>query len=281
MKRTLIVSALASVALLVVVPGIVLGQQQNPLFATKEFVENAIQQFNQQVVDPLADAVAALQGEVDELEQRVETLDPPIGPTITTDRAFMSPLSSPNTLQLIDTDDGTVIETYPGTSGSFGPQLSVNCDGTRALLPVDQFSPITDTLLVDTNTGQVIQAYSAPVEGPFSVFAGFACNRLDLLEADIPLIRNRAAISYQFGDSRCPDGCLTLLIDTDTGAVIESYSGFALPRQFFSCAGDKLVIFSDFGRGLGTMVDTVTGAEIMSVENSLRLTFVCPPPQAE
>ena len=43
MKRTLIISALASVALLVVVPGIVLGQQQNPLFATKEFVENAIQ----------------------------------------------------------------------------------------------------------------------------------------------------------------------------------------------------------------------------------------------
>ena len=75
MKRTVIVSALALVALLLIVPATVFGQEQNPIFATQEFVESAIQEFNQNVVDPLAAAVAALQGEVDELEQRVETLE--------------------------------------------------------------------------------------------------------------------------------------------------------------------------------------------------------------
>ncbi len=75
MKRTLIVSALALVALLLVMPGVVFGQSRNPVMATREFVLEAIQEFNEQVVDPLADAVAALQGDLDELEQRVETLE--------------------------------------------------------------------------------------------------------------------------------------------------------------------------------------------------------------
>ena len=78
---------LTALAAVILALGIVLGlaprgavTEAAPRFASIQFVDESIEAFNQAVVQPIADAVAQLQGDVSDLDQRVmalETVPPP------------------------------------------------------------------------------------------------------------------------------------------------------------------------------------------------------------
>ena len=73
---------LAALAVAVLALGIVLGlaprgavTEAAPRFASIQFVDESIEAFNQAVVQPIAAAVAQLQGDVIDLDQRVSALE--------------------------------------------------------------------------------------------------------------------------------------------------------------------------------------------------------------
>ena len=175
---------------------------------------------------------------------------------LTTNREF---LQGGGTLSLADTDDGTVIASYTG----FMSLVTSNCDGTRAWL-FGAFS--RDFLLIDTITGQVLATYSPPPLENGAVTA-FSCvsSDLDALNAGVQVVGNRGVVAFHDGSE-----WMTQLIETETGAVIASYSGF--PKSF-NCVGDRLHV-----NGTG-LVDTVTGA-VVAPTAATQITFVCAGPRA-
>ena len=115
-----------------------------------------------------------------------------------------------------------------------------------------------DSLLVDTSDGRVIATYEKGVRRAFS------CSRLEVLNLGLDIVMNRAVVSAGQGDS-C---CTVKLIDTDTGAVIGEYPGF---KGSFNCTGDILNVMQGESPAI---VNAITGEVIMSNKHSL-FVFSC------
>ena len=246
---------LTALAVVILALGIVLGlalrgttTEAAPRWATPQFVDDSIEAFNQAVVQPIADAVAQLQGDVNELDQRVTELEAADGATsVVTDRAFLR-RSGLNDHDLVDTDDGSLIATYPGL---FPVHDGSNCDNTRAFLRDSSNEQFT---LIDTSDGQVLGVYAPPfsnVDGTVSS-TEFSCTNLDWLNSGLEVVANRVAIGWQDNDSIAKS---TLLVDTDTGQAIASFPG-AVISGYFNCIGDRLLITS-----VG-IIDSLSGAII-------------------
>ena len=94
-------------------------------------------------------------------------------------------------------------------------------------------------------------------------------NDLAALTAGLVTVPNRAVMSWGF-TGQCPD-CSAILINTDTGAVVSSYSGTLFPIHF-DCTGSRLII-DEVG-----MVDTSTGALVAAgvVDTDGFAFFSCP-----
>lgn len=270
------------------------------------FVESSIASFNQAVVQPLVNAVEGLEGDVDQLDQRVEVLEAPGNShdepiPIVTDRLFRTenspfvisgvvssgatpeppePPPDVGTTYLIDTDDGTTIASYDGALVA-----SSNCDGTRALLlprPTGGIfgdsSGAPGALLVDTSNGEVLGSYDLLSADIFANKALFGCS-LTIISAGLEVVRNRAALGTCNSESPLepPSTCQVLLIDTDTGTVIRTYEDF---QDFsFNCTGDRLSMgHRTSGLNRETkLIDTVTGDTVLTSSDapSSRPRFVC------
>ena len=251
---------LTALALVILALGIVLGlalkgtaTEAAPKWATLQFVDDSIEAFNQAVVQPIGAAVAQLQGDVIDLDQRVTALETGAGPLgIVTDRAFINGESN---AILVDTDDGTIVGSYANSIFESGR----HCQGTRQFLIEEPFPG--DATLVDTVDGEVLGFYEAPPLAA-AVTTIFSCSDVSWVNAGLLVIRNRALILW--GGGGAPS---TLLVDTDTGAIVASY---ATGSAQFSCAGDRAYI-----RSVG-IVDTVTGALVVADPTpSAANVFVC------
>lgn len=150
---------------------------------------------------------------------------------IVTNRIFRLANSSTPPLILLDTDDGSVVRTFESSKTGL---REFRCDGSRALL-LDWWAD--DYLLIDVVTGETI----ATIEGPTGLEARrqeFSCTgslmegvinrgQSDLLmtTAGVDVVLNRAVLGWGW-EGQCPGACQALLINSDTGEVIDSYAGW-------------------------------------------------------
>ena len=223
----------------------------SPKWATREFVDDSIQAFNQAVVQPIAATVAQLQGDVSDLHQRVTALESGDGAvSVVTDRGLLQRLGRFYDWDLVDTDDGSIIATY---SGVFGGAAVSNCDNTRAFLQGPSYRQVS---LIDTSDGHVLGIYEAPahITDLMGVTTAFSCSRRDWVNSGLQVVTNRAVVSWA---DQTTNATAASLLDTDTGQVIASYAGAVWDWQSFNCVGDRLWVTS-----VG-IVDTATGAVII------------------
>ena len=170
---------------------------------------------------------------------------------------------------LIDTDDGRVIASYPDLEVVGEPAApTLNCDGTRTFLR-NQFT--NQVSLLDVDSGLILGVYDPPGGAEIQVFH-FSCSRLDIVNAGLEVVTNRAAISWT--------SPLTLLIDTDTGTVITSYPA-QLPE--FNCTGERLLVERPVPPPtdhVQDLVDSVTGVVIRDSIAAAAGHFACTSPTA-
>ncbi|MCH9010756.1 MAG: collagen-like protein [Chloroflexi bacterium] len=198
-----------------------------------------------------------------------ETLFP-----IVTNRIFALANSSTPPLILLDTDDGSVVRAFESNKTDL---REFRCDGSRALL-LDWWAE--DYLLIDIVTGETIATFEGPT-GMEARRQEFSCTgslmegvinrgQSDLLmtTAGVDVVLNRAVLGWGW-EGQCPSACQALLIDSDTGEVIDSYAGWLDRPMVFNCSGDRLFI-----RDVG-IIDSLTG-EVVSSDIGKIAGFSCP-----
>ena len=115
-----VVTLIVGIALGFVVRGGVFEAEAAPRFATEQLVEDSIDAFNQVVVQPIADAVAQLQGDVIDLDQRVTALETAPPPPVST-YIVVSESGSPSVVAWCDERDSV-----SGGGFSYGFTTNVN-----------------------------------------------------------------------------------------------------------------------------------------------------------
>lgn len=271
--RVLILAAIIISVFAVSAVKVIADSDEGRGFATKEHVQESVNRFKQSIIGPIIVAIVRLKGDVNQLDGRVAELEEGAkSKQVTTDRAInhrltQDALSTPvQIVELVDTNDGHVIETFLSEGAGKVEVVQINCTGTRAILR--DFGTLK-FLLFDTSDGKTLGKY----EGPSGAGLGrhiFSCANLTQLNTGLNVVKNRAALSWAFGD--CDESaCLTLLIDTDTGSVVSSYNE-RLDGPDFDCTGSRFVIQS-----VG-IVDSITGAVIVPGAGSIgvdRVRFSC------
>ncbi|MCH7626844.1 MAG: collagen-like protein [Chloroflexi bacterium] len=193
---------------------------------------------------------------------------------IVTNRIFTLANSSTPPLILVDTDDGSVVRAFESNKMDL---REFRCDGSRALL-LDWWAE--DYLLIDVVTGETIVTFEGPT-GMEARRQEFSCTgslmegvinrgQSDLLmtTAGVDVVLNRAVLGWGW-EGQCPSACQALLINSDTGEVIDSYAGWLDRPMVFNCSGDRLFI-----RDVG-IINSLTG-EVVSSDIGKIVGFSCP-----
>jgi hypothetical protein len=143
---------------------------------------------------------------------------------------------------LIDADNGIVVERYDCPPDA---RRNSDCSGARFLITA-AVTGGNPTSSIETDTGGVVAAFESTLGLTSSEPATtrFNCHRIDIVNSGIPVVEDRAIISWSV-DKMCDQGNVpplysSLLINTTTGAAVDTSTA---SRGQFNCAvSDRLIV---------------------------------------